>query len=571
MTQSNRDRIQAIFLDALELPESERSAFVEKKCAADPDCIREVNSLLDATARPGFLDSPVANLGLPESLVGETIGGRYEIERPLPHGGMSEAYVALDTRLHDQPVVIKILSGKLLENSYARRHFDQEVEAMLRIKNTGVVDLSDRGELADGRPYIVMQYVAGETLRLQIPNEGMNLRRAATILKQVGAALEHVHQNGVFHRDVKPENVMLRSGTDSVVLIDFGIARVIDSVVALSTVDGVSAGTLAYMSPEQLNGEKVDAASDIYSMAVVAYEMITGRRPFSPNSPAQMLDLQRKGVRARPVDLRPDLSGRAQRIILRALSFDPGARYQSAKQFGDELAEALNEPAVLKPRPWRRIATWLSLVAGVLVLAMLSYGTYKYFAGTQPPQLITQTQSRGFNYWLTVQSTRDGKDYQAPYKSNGNDTFANGDKFRLNVQSLEPGYLYIFNERPPEPMSPGFIMLYPNRIINDGSASIGANQPVQSDWITFEGPPGTYNFWIVWSASPLSELESAKTEALKHAQAGLTDENLVRVKAYLKNLDMEVAARASRMSASQEVQVRKRHDTVLTFAEFKHR
>jgi serine/threonine protein kinase len=572
MTQSNRDSTQEIFLDVLELPESERSAFVEKKCAGDPDCIRDVNSLLEAAARSGILDRAVANFGSPVSLIGKTIDGRYEIERELPHGGMSEVYVALDKKLDDKPVVIKILSAALVENSYARQHFDQEVEAMLRIKNARVVDVSDRGQLPDGRPYIVMQYVDGESLRSQIQNEGMDLGHAASILKQVGAALEHIHHNGVFHRDVKPENIMLRHGNDEVVLIDFGIARVMDSVVALSTVGGASAGTIAYMSPEQLRGETVGAESDIYSMAVVAYEMITGRRPFSPNSHAQMLDLQREGVRAKPADLRLGLSHQAQRIILRALSFEPRHRYKSAKQFGDELAAALNEP--IGPEPWsgRRIAIWLSLLVGVLVIAGLSYGIYKYITGTRPPPPpITQMESKGFNYWLTVQPTRDGKHYQAQYKSNGDDTFENGDKFRLNVKSLEPGYLYIFNERPPSSKSLSFIVLYPKKGINDGSSSVSSNQPIQTEWITFDGPPGTDNYWIVWSGSQLSELESAKNEALNHPQAGLTDQTLVSVKAYLKNLDTEVNARASRMTASQEVQVRKRHDIVLTFAEFKHR
>jgi hypothetical protein len=203
---------------------------------------------------------------------------------------------------------------------------------------------------------------------------------------------------------------------------------------------------------------------------------------------------------------------------------------------------------------------------------MLSYGIYKYFAGTQPPRpQFSQTQSQGFNYWLTIQRTRDGKDYEAPYKSNGNDTFDNGDRFQLNVQSLYSGHLYIFNEKPPEEGSTSFRLIYPKRAVNDGSTSVGGNQPIQSDWITFQGPPGTDNYWIVWSASPLTELESGKNEALKHPQAGLTDQNLVKVKEYLKKLDTEVNARASRMSASQEVQVRKRHDIVLTFAEFKHR
>jgi serine/threonine-protein kinase len=193
-----------------------------------------------------------------------------------------------------------------------------------------------------------MDYVDGDSLRSQIRNEGMDLQRVASILSEVGAALEYVHQNNVVHRDVKPENIMLRRDSDSVVLIDFGIAKVMDSVLALSTVEGGSAGTLVYMSPEQLRGE-TSTASDVYSMAVVAYEMITGRRPFFPNSHAQLLDLQRKRKLARPTALRPGLSKKAEAIILRALSFDSNKRYRSAKRFGEELAAALNESSINGP------------------------------------------------------------------------------------------------------------------------------------------------------------------------------------------------------------------------------
>ncbi|HET6979309.1 MAG TPA: protein kinase [Pyrinomonadaceae bacterium] len=565
MRQSNRDRIQDIYLDAVELPESERAAFVESKCDADPGCIRKVNSLLDAAARPGILDSPVANFGLPVSLIGKTIDTRYKIERKLPHGGMSEVYVALDQNLDDKQVVIKILSAELLQDSYARQHFDQEVEAMLRIKNAGVVDVSDRGSLPDGRPYIVMQYVDGETLRSQIPNEGMDLRRAASIIKQVGVALEHIHQAGIFHRDVKPENIMLRRGTDSVVLIDFGIARVMDSVVALSTVRGSSAGTLAYMSPEQLLGEKVFAQSDIYSMAVVAYEMITGRRPFSPTSPAQMLELQRKGVRAKPTDLRSGLSKRAQDILLRALEFEPSHRYKSAVQFADELAEALNESNITVDFPvGPGIRKWLKVFAGVAIIAVLAYLAYIFVPPPIPPK------PKGFNYWLTVQRTVNGKDYDAPFKSNGNEPFHNGDKFQLSIQSLFSGYIYVFNERLPIEGSASLQLIYPNQAVNNDS-SIGANHTIQSDWIVFDGPPGTDNYWIVWSASPLAELETAKNASLNQPQASSTDQNLVKIKEYLRDLNTEVKARAAKMTKSQEVEVRKRTNIVLTFAEFKHR
>src|ERR1044072_1785145 len=276
MKQPNWHRIQEIYHAALAMPRSEWGAFVAHACANDADLLLEVWSLLKSDdSSSGFLESPIINLAFaPENLVGATIDERYLIERELGQGGMSQVYVALDLKLKRQAVVIKILSEALVHDSYARQKFEQEVEALLRIDHPGVVRVLDVGKLPDERPYIVMPYVDGETLRPQIPAEGMNLNRVASILKQMGAALEHVHEKGIFHRDLKPENIMIKRDSDSVVLLDFGIAKVKDSGVAPSTAQGGSVGTLLYMSPEQLRGEDVTAASDIYSMRVIAYEQI---------------------------------------------------------------------------------------------------------------------------------------------------------------------------------------------------------------------------------------------------------------------------------------------------------
>ena len=580
MAQSDPDRIEEIFHAALEVPESERSAFVAKECDGESECIREVMSLLEAHGARGVLDDPVVVLGAMGDLPpGTTIDGRYEIESELQHGGMSRVYVALDTRMNNDHVVVKVLSSDLVQDSYARKHFDQEVEALLRLKHGGVVRATDRGDLTDGRPYIVMDFVDGESLRPQIKNEGMDFKRAASLLILIGEALEYVHKHGVVHRDVKPENIMLRRGTDAVVLIDFGIAKVMDSVVALSTVEGKSAGTLVYMSPEQLLGQGVMAASDVYSLAVVAYEMITGRRPFAPHSHAHLLDLQRKRVRAKPTDLRPGLPKKAEQIILRALSFDPKNRYQSAKRFGDELAAALNESTVIDEpsRTWK----WLKVVAAVLILALLSYGIYWYVDHRgESPQLHgliatptpspTPTQTQGFNCWLLVQSTRDGKDYGNSYKSNGDDKFENSDKYQLNLRPLYSGYVYIFNEGPSATGGTNFRLVYP-KPVNDSSAYVGANQTVLLDWNTFRGPAGTDNYWFVWAAEPVSELESAKDEAQKHSQGVLTGETLVKVNDYLTKMANQVEAKALKIKASQEIQVRKPSYIVLTLAKFEHR
>jgi hypothetical protein len=188
-----------------------------------------------------------------------------------------------------------------------------------------------------------MQYIEGKNLRSVMKPEGMNLAHVAHIIRQIGQALTSAHDRGIYHRDLKPENIMLQAlgeGEDHVKLIDFGVATVKDSQVAANHATTMVAGTVGYMAPEQLIG-KPSAASDIYALGVIAYEMVTGRRPFNPDSPYQLLGLQREGVRVKPADLRPSLPEQAQAVILRALSFEQEDRQARARELGDELSRVL--------------------------------------------------------------------------------------------------------------------------------------------------------------------------------------------------------------------------------------
>jgi serine/threonine protein kinase len=277
---------------------------------------------------------------------GTVLDGRYLIERELGRGGIGVVYLARDQQLMGKPVVIKILLEQVFEtdaDGWVKKKFRQEVEALARIDHPGVVGVLQTGEMPGGRPYLVMQYIEGKDLRSVMKPEGMNLAHVAHIIRQIGQALTSAHDRGIYHRDLKPENIMLQAlgeGEDHVKLIDFGVATVKDSQVAANHATTMVAGTVGYMAPEQLIG-KPSAASDTYALGVIAYEMVTGRRPFNPDSPYQLLGLQHEGVRVKPADLRPSLPEQAQAVILKALSFEEEDRQARARDLGDELARTL--------------------------------------------------------------------------------------------------------------------------------------------------------------------------------------------------------------------------------------
>lgn len=279
------------------------------------------------------------------SLVGQQLAGRYTIEDELGRGGMGAVYLARDQKLIGKRVVVKVLQERFLQNKWVMSKFQHEVEALARIDHVGIVGILDTGELPDGKPYIVMQYVDGLTLRSVLRSGGMNIRRVAHVLEQAADALGEAHEKRILHRDLKPENIMLQllgGGREQVKIIDFGVAKVRDSMLAPETAASATAGTTLYMSPEQLSGAlKLSPASDIYSLGLITYEMVTGLRPFNPQSPFQLLEMQRLGVKVLPRDLRPELPEAAQEAILKALNFNPDERYQRTTDFSEDFVEAV--------------------------------------------------------------------------------------------------------------------------------------------------------------------------------------------------------------------------------------
>ena len=302
---------------------------------------------------------------------GGLLKDRYLVEKELGRGNIGVVYLARDQQIHLRPVVIKILQE---QSAWFRKKFRQEIEALARLNHPGIVGIHDTGETPDGKMFLVMQFVNGSDLRSFIPKEGMPPERVAGIMKQVGQALTAAHDQGICHRDLKPANIMLeRTGPESeqAKIIDFGIAAVRDSEVTTNWETSTIAGSLAYMAPEQLKGQP-SAASDIYALGVIAYEMVTGRLPFLPQSSVHLYQMQQQGVRLKPMDLRPDLPEAAQAVILQALSFDPAVRPAPAREFGDQLARALTD--INKPQPEPPPSSILE-IAHVLFMDLVGYST----------------------------------------------------------------------------------------------------------------------------------------------------------------------------------------------------
>jgi serine/threonine protein kinase len=277
---------------------------------------------------------------------------RYLIEKELGRGGIGVVYLARDERLHSMPVVIKFLLEDNHQNSWLQKKFFQEAEALARLNHPGIVRVVDRDQSEDGKPFFVMEFVNGEPLRSVMKPEGMDFEYVAHLMRQIGQALDAAHREGICHRDLKPENIMLQvlnNGDEQIKLIDFGIAKLKNSQSGATTEVPIVAGSLNYIAPEQLLSQAVSAATDIYSLGIIAYEMVTGRRPFQPDAPntiaalQQLIGMQQREDIIPPKRLRPSLAEAAQEVILKALSFQAGNRPQDARAFAEELADALGD------------------------------------------------------------------------------------------------------------------------------------------------------------------------------------------------------------------------------------
>jgi serine/threonine protein kinase/ligand-binding sensor domain-containing protein len=280
--------------------------------------------------------------------IGRTLGS-YQIVEQIGQGGMATVYMAYQPSM-DRYVAIKILPSHFTEDESFLGRFTQEARTLARLEHPHILPVHDYGE-QDGITYLAMRYVGAGTLKDLIAQEGaQELAEATRILAQMGSALDYAHSQGVVHRDVKPSNVLIDQQRNTF-LTDFGIAKLVAES-AQFTASGAIIGTPAYMSPEQGMGEPADHRSDIYSLGVVLFELVTGRAPFEAETPLAVLLKHINDPLPPPRQINPDLPEQVQRVILKATAKAPDDRYQSAQDMIDALALAVTaEPTDTIPPP----------------------------------------------------------------------------------------------------------------------------------------------------------------------------------------------------------------------------
>jgi len=411
MIEAERWReVDRIFEAVLDRPPGERTAFLDAACAADPELRREVERLLAADAREAvFLDRPAGEVfGLTEEDRGERSRlGPYRLLRAIGRGGMGAVYLAVrDDEQYERLVAVKILRSGL-EDTELRHRFLAERQILARLEHPDIARLYDGGTTEDGRPYLVMELIEGVPVDEYCDLRRLTVEQRLGLFRRICAAVQYAHQNLLVHRDLKPANILVTPGGEPK-LLDFGIAKQLEPAAETDalTRTGLRVMTPSYASPEQVKGEAITTASDVYSLGVLLYELLAGRNPYQVAADAPPYEIERAineqepekpstallragtpppeeiaaARSSRPASLRRRLAGDLDTIVLTALRKEPSRRYESVARLSADLDRHLQDlpvsarPDTLRYRARKLVRRHRTAVAAASAVVLLVAG-----------------------------------------------------------------------------------------------------------------------------------------------------------------------------------------------------
>jgi eukaryotic-like serine/threonine-protein kinase len=400
-----RYRVEQLFHEALALQPSRRTRFLADACATDPGLLEEVTELISAHEQPGsFIDRPAyhgldLDDDLSDSLIGTSLG-RYRVIRLIKRSGMGEVYLARDTHL-PRDVALKLLPLMFTGDENRLRRFILEAESASSLNHPNILTIYEIGHINDVH-YIATEFVDGQTLRERLSDGPLKLTEAVEIAIGVTNALVASHDAGIVHRDIKPENIMIRRD-GYVKVLDFGLAKLTEgpdirvtskNIARMHTDPGTFMGTVGYLSPEQAKSLEVDTRSDVFSLGVVIYEMITGQNPFNREAFSDVIEAI---LRTEPPPLTkfaPNAPRSLQKIVTKALSKDKLDRHQQTEDLLTDLkaVQAQIQPRKLTPRDRRRRLA-IGLVA-VIAIALLGAALLKVLLTSRNANGISDLSAR---------------------------------------------------------------------------------------------------------------------------------------------------------------------------------
>lgn len=595
MTDLER-RAMTIFEEYLDLPPEEQEEFLRLRCGGEVGLRKEVDMLISSDREANRLSEAVraeiaevaeavrvSQSGSSMAMFGAVLNDRYVMESRIGSGGVGVVFRARDQRLHDRKVVVKVLRETKRNDPWLLNKFLQESEALTRLDHPNVVKVLDLGTLADGRPFLVMEFVKGESLEefLRFGVDGLGIETIISMIRQICGAVDAVHSAGIIHRDLKTNNLMVDfnpDGTMQVKLIDFGIAKIFEATSGTQTTTPLTVGTLPYMAAELFDGGEASVASDVYALGIIVFELLTGKRPYAARGSslvAQILEyrnLQERGADGKLPALRPDLTDRLEKALLVALSYRPEKRYRSVRDFEAALVSALGEigresapvfdgvtlggedtirtspdhrkdtgpleaPSPKQAERERTATAGTGWVLPGFILLVIALGIVLSVTGF-PPKFLTKTAPPAAQPTPVLPPAARPQPIEAverPFVITGvPDRVTDGREFHLNVEVKKAGYVYLLSQSPklrPDTL-PDYTVLFPGPDDNGGAARFEVSRllvpPVTRPGFVFTGAKGTEQLWCVWSPESIPVLETARTAANARQEGAVRDPEMIK-------------------------------------------